>query len=247
MIHVNKHTISSRAGFTLIELMLAMAFVSVLLLAIALTIIQVGNIYSKGMALKDINQSARTINEDLRRTIAAAGSVSLEDDSYVVQSLADGTPVSGRLCLGGYSYVWNTVDASGSSQDSIKVSPTDDTLVTLVRVPDPSRIYCAKNTSNVLAVRGSIRAEDVPKVTTLLARGDHSLAITSFSIKSSATAQDNTTGQRLFSIAYGIGTGDPSTMEADRMSCRPPSDAASDSVFCNVQGFEVVVRSGEGV
>lgn len=241
MIHVNK---STAKGFTLIELMLAMAFVSVLLLAIAMTIIQVGNIYSKGMALKDINQSARAINEDLRRTIAAAGSISLDEESYAIQKNSNDVALSGRLCLGSYSYVWNTIDAYEQGADSIKNSPTDSTPITLVRVPDPSRVYCAKTTAGALVVRDSLRIEESTKATNLLAKGDHSLSVTSFTVKSSTSAHDTATGQRLFSIAYSIGSGAASTMELDRSACLPPSNIGSDSVFCNVQGFEVVVRSG---
>ena len=96
MNHVDK----THKGFTLIELMLAMTFISVLLLAIAMTIIQVGAIYNKGVALKDINQSGRGISDDISRTVAASEAFSLTTD-YVTGT--DG----GRVCLGSYSYIWN--------------------------------------------------------------------------------------------------------------------------------------------
>ena len=44
----------NRRGFTLIELMLAIAFISMLLLAIAAVGIQVGRIYTRGIVLRDV-------------------------------------------------------------------------------------------------------------------------------------------------------------------------------------------------
>ena len=49
----------NRRGFTLIELMLAIAFISMLLLAIAAVGIQVGRIYTRGIVLRDVNQAGR--------------------------------------------------------------------------------------------------------------------------------------------------------------------------------------------
>lgn len=75
-----------RHGFTLIELMLAMAFVSVLLLAIATIAIQAGKLYNRGLTLKSINQSGREIGDILRRDFlqANAGKISGNTGSAVV-------------------------------------------------------------------------------------------------------------------------------------------------------------------
>ncbi len=233
-------------GFTLIELMLAMTFVSVLLLAIAMTIIQVGAIYSKGMALKDINQSARLISEDLRRTVASAGVVSLDTASYVVTTI-EGTPISGRLCLGNYSYIWNTIDAKPELPEAIKTSAASDELVGIAKVPDPSKVYCAVNGGGGgLAVQSALRSVDESRSTELLTKGDHSLAVTSFSVTTSPGAYDQTTGQRLFTIEYGIGTGDPVAMKDDRTGCLAPDQQEADALYCNIQQFTIVVRSGGG-
>ena len=60
---------AKQTGFTLIELMLAMTFISVLLLAIAMTIIQIGTIYNRGVTLKEVSQAARSISDELNRSI----------------------------------------------------------------------------------------------------------------------------------------------------------------------------------
>ncbi|UTX51280.1 prepilin-type N-terminal cleavage/methylation domain-containing protein [Candidatus Saccharibacteria bacterium TM7i] len=221
-------------GFTLIELMLAMTFVSVLLLAIAMTIIQAGNIYSKGMALRDINQSARLISDDFKKTVASAGRISLDGASYI------STSVSGRLCLGNYSYLWNTIDAPGKTG---VILSSDGTPITFIKIPDPSAVYCAKNSSGGLLAQ-SVRADDAGKVTTLLSKGDHALAITALSVDTSNTVTDPSTGQRLFTVNYSIGTGDPRSMTQDRTACLLPNETNSDPIYCSVQRFSLVVRSG---
>ena len=50
-----------KKGFTLIELMLAMSFISVLLLSIAMVGIQAGKMYSRGIVLRDVNKAGRDI------------------------------------------------------------------------------------------------------------------------------------------------------------------------------------------
>ena len=71
---------NKQRGFTLIELMLAMTFISVLLLAIAMTIIQIGNIYNKGTTVKEINQAARAIADDVSRSASAASALNIDTD-----------------------------------------------------------------------------------------------------------------------------------------------------------------------
>lgn len=48
-------------GFTLIELMLAMAFISFLLLFMVAAILQVTRLYVKGSAIRQINQTGRQL------------------------------------------------------------------------------------------------------------------------------------------------------------------------------------------
>ena len=63
----NRHV---QRGFTIIELMLAMTFVSFLLMAIAMVTVQVGKTYNRGLTLKTVNQSGRDITDSIRSDIA---------------------------------------------------------------------------------------------------------------------------------------------------------------------------------
>jgi type II secretory pathway component PulJ len=52
-------------GFTLIELMLSMSFVSILLISIAMLSIQLSNQYSRGLTLKEVTQAGTEASNDI--------------------------------------------------------------------------------------------------------------------------------------------------------------------------------------
>lgn len=92
-------------GFTLVELMLAMVFLSSILLISTSVIIQAFSIYNKGLAVRQINQLGRTLTEDMTRA-ANSGNV-------VIDSAGSNAHV---LCLGATVYVWNTVAQTRSAE-----------------------------------------------------------------------------------------------------------------------------------
>lgn len=59
-----------QSGFTMVELMLAMAFVAVLLILIAVSIIYISRIYNKGITIRELNQVGRTVSDDLLRSVS---------------------------------------------------------------------------------------------------------------------------------------------------------------------------------
>lgn len=236
-------------GFTLIELMLAMAFISVLLLAIAMTIIQIGTIYNKGMTLKEVNQSARSISDELKRGIASSEAFTLAT-KYVTNT------AGGRLCLGQNSYVWNygkAITEANADLTKYATATLNDSLgsVRFLKVPDPAGIYCAMNPSTGKFLYGDIRTQDAgvaTNITTeLLKPGDRTLSIHQFSISSGTHASDTVTGQQLYSISFTIGTSNVTALTSDQSACLPPGDPNSDFAYCTIQQFSLVVRAGDRV
>ena len=61
-----------KKGFTLVELSLAIVFISVLLLTIGWLTIHITSVYEKGLAMKAVNSSAKEIIDDVSRSIAAS-------------------------------------------------------------------------------------------------------------------------------------------------------------------------------
>lgn len=254
------HAHNKQHGFTIIELTLAMTFISFLLLGIALTIIQIGAIYNKGSTSKEINQASRDINDNLNRNISVAGSLALATD-YVrspVTSTAT-SQVGGRLCLGSYTYIWNyakaipdkTTARSNAAVTSYPISasvPNPD-LIRLVKVPDPSKLYCAKSGPTGPLTYPNIRSIDVPLTQELLKTGDRELGLHNFSFISPvpASATDLSTGQQIYSLAYSIGTSKISALNATQTACLASNIPNADPLYCNIQQFSLVVRAGNGV
>jgi type II secretory pathway pseudopilin PulG len=242
MNHVDK---KHQQGFTIIELTLAMTFISFLLLGIALSIIQIGAIYNKGTTVKEINQASRDINNDMQRTIASSASIILDND--YIQTPSPTGIIGGRLCLGTYSYVWNYAKAIESKSDGIVTYESGNTdPIYLVKVPDPAKLYCSKNGA-APAIK-TIRNVDVPAAKELLKPGDHELGLHDLSIVSPlASSVDNSTGQQLFTINYIVGTSKIDALNDSQSACLAPGVPNADPLYCNIQQFSLVVRAGNKV
>ena len=234
-------------GFTLIELMLAMTFIAVLMMAIAMTTIQIGNIYNKGITLREVNQAGRTISDDLQRSIATAVPFDVTkkvDDSpatlnskYVVR---DG---GGRLCLGRYTYAWNY------GKSIAKVSGAAPVYNTYFKAGDPSVTGEAVRFAKIADPNGYLCADpaaNIPRdnATEMLVSGDRDLVMHSFEIKTDPKAQDPTTGQTIYSISMIIGTNDHEQLTTNDTSCKPPADGAGVENYCSVNQFDIIARAG---
>ena len=116
---------NKQRGFTLIELLLAMAFISFMLLFATNTVIQVTRLYTKGMAVRQINQVGHQVLDD----IAA------------VSRYATPTYVSAqnRLCVGGTTYAWNVEGEAVVNTYSV---PDASTQLRFVATQDPIGELC---------------------------------------------------------------------------------------------------------
>lgn len=120
-----------QSGFTLVELTLAIAFIAFLVMFTVFATLQVMRTYNKGLAVKEINQTSRTIVEELARNVRNATATSLNTYPNEV------TPIQSRICVGGVSYVWNI--AGGNLN---RYSSAGNPRVTFVRVNDPGGAMC---------------------------------------------------------------------------------------------------------
>lgn len=226
-------------GFTLIELMLSMTFIAILLIAIAMTTIQISNIYNKGITLREVNQAGRAISDELQRSIASStpfDATPKKDDSpatatskYVVR---DG---GGRLCLGSYTYAWNYGKAIAGGPGAPAIFNTFDNhsgTVRFVKVPDASGALCATP------------ATPIPhaNATDMLASGDRDLVLHSFEL--TQTASEPTTNQSIYAITMLIGTNDRQQLTSNDASCKPPSGGVGDEDYCSVNQFSIIARAG---
>lgn len=238
-----------KQGFTLVELMLAMAFVSVLLLAIALTAIQAGKLYSRGVTLRNVNQSGRNISDMLRRDFLQSNAQKIaKDDGHIIQvKTTDGTVINERICLGYYSYVWNRADAMARAvsdntvwQLLVKYDSvgTHDTNINLVRVVDSGGNLCRK--SGTPAVYPKVVDRDMATELLQSPTDENFLGIYDFYLKK-ITSADNS--EALFALGFTLGTGRTGEINTADQSCKPPSDNESNMEFCAINKFETIVRT----
>jgi len=251
---MNQRTNTKQSGFTLIELMLSMTFVAVLLVTIALTIIQMANVYNRGMTLKEVNQSARDVADDLRRTAASSQVFAVNadgsdsTDSFAVRT--GSTVVGGRLCTGTYSYLWNLAKATeapinANATQTLNTAGIVQGPITFVKIPDNGKKYCQK--ASGVVVNKHITAADAKIMTDLLDAGDHKLGIQEFTITTSDSSFDALTKQRIYSVSYTIGSGATSAMNATQSGCLAPGTPNANIAYCNVQKFTIVLRVGNTV
>jgi len=239
-----------RRGFTLVELLLAMTFISALLLAIALTIVQIANIYNRGIILKEVNQTSRVISDELDSALRGSSTFSLDPSARRYVSNAWG----GRMCLGQYTYVWNygsALSSSNSNRNQYTGANTSGNVITengvtryeisFVKVPDAGGAYCVPDVNGKYANISPTNAVE------LLRTGDHTLAIHAFSVVSNATSKDALSAQQLYKIAFTLGTSNLGAMNSTQTACKAPSEPGADLNYCAVQQFTLVLRVVSGV
>lgn len=230
----------NKQGFTLVELMLSMSFVAALMIAIAMTVVQLGNIYNRGLMLKEVNQAGRSLASELQTSIAQSSPFNIKlgaDSRYIKQSWG------GRLCIGQYSYVWNygiDIEKDDSSRLNTYSDPSNKNAIRFVKIADQDASYCLTPSKKV----------DPTNAVELLNIGEHDLAVHSFVISTVASAGDSKTGQQLYSLEFEIGTNDQKALTSSSSGaviCRAPNQTGADPSYCSVNRFDIVARAGNAV
>lgn len=237
MIEINQNLKTSQRnrGFTLVELLLAMTGVSVLLISIATTTIQLMNLYQKGMTVKAINSAGRDIGDIIKRDgLAISGD---SDVTYV--DPADDSNNLGRLCLGGYSYVWNTPESLRSSDVNVgvsyNVSGARGDKIVFARVTDSAGGLCRKVSGvypAIISTDGSMNAKE------LIGDRNSGLAIHKVAFERMFTDENGRSG---YAISYTLGTYEDGTIDSSNQQCLAQSEATSNYEFCAINQFSEVI------
>lgn len=241
---IRNNTKHTGSGFTIIELMLSMSFVSVLLIAIAVTTIQIGNIYNKGTSLRAVNQAGLAISTELQTNINQVTPFNIDTEEgpgshYIVR---DG---GGRLCTSRYTYAWNYgASLNGGEDESAIYNKYDGATGStdsprFVKVYDPDSALCAQPEKNI-PMPGTGTASSIE----MLSGQGRDLAIHAFSVISENGAIDQKTGQRLYDIEFILGTNDQAELTTNDRSCKPPTGSSNDSAYCAVNIFRLTARAG---
>lgn len=93
-------------GFTIVELVLAMAFFSFILLFVIVGFVQINRSYTRGLTTRSIQNAAREVIDDISLAIRNAEANSVETHNTVPGDL--------RLCVGSTRLGWNMSDTAGN-------------------------------------------------------------------------------------------------------------------------------------
>jgi prepilin-type N-terminal cleavage/methylation domain-containing protein len=115
-------------GFTIIELLLAMAFFSFILMLVVAGFIQINRSYTRGLTVKQVQNSARSVIDEISSAIRDA-----EPGDVLPASSATNPPF--RLCIGGIRYAWNQANASNNALTTDAFSDTG-ARISLARTND---------------------------------------------------------------------------------------------------------------
>lgn len=139
---------NKQAGFTITELSLSMAMLSVLLVIILMSILNIIGIYNKGLTLKRANQSGRAISSEVQTSFHKADSTSkVADVTWRKTEQVDGEQVYTRLCTGYYSFIWN-VHSVNDSKTGEEFEDSADGELSMVRIRDSGSDYCRPSGSD---------------------------------------------------------------------------------------------------
>ncbi|PID31556.1 hypothetical protein CR983_00530 [Candidatus Saccharibacteria bacterium] len=221
-----------RRGFTLVELNIAVLFVALLVLAVAITVMNSTRLYEKGLALKTVNQTGREVMDVLQRDITTARADRIK---YFA-------PVGGvgRLCLGTASYIFNTADALNGTGTLVRdTSIASSPPIRLARVDDRDSLWCDR--SGGVFTKTQLSTGDT--YTELLQKDSEtiSLAVHSMDIALIAGNTADRVSQGLVKVMLQIGTNEVNTTSGG--ACKPPSDHESHFDGCAVREFNTVVHN----
>lgn len=239
---MKRHSVTSRRGFTVVEITLVMAFVSLLILAVLYVSIYAGKMYAKGLTLKNLNQTGRSVTDALRRDYMGA-------NPSTVQLVTTGTApnTTGRLCLGTVSYVWNSAALLNVTDSTPKVVVgVDEDPARLVRVQDSGFTYCTPDGTGAYPMK----VEATTAYSELLTDGDADFAV--YKIASEPYFDNVSAGsalsQGLFRVQLTLGTNEDETTLVDLatgdISCKAPIDNSANFDYCSVRDFDIIVSSG---
>ncbi len=221
---------SNNQGFTIVELTLAMTFLALLMLAIAMVTMQISAIYVKGLTLREVNQSGQQISTDLRDSLSQSVSS--------VTTVGDDT--GGRLCIDNTVYAWNYAESLGETIGVFNirtgVSGADATDVRLMKfIRQDSTEYC-------LIGEDGYYPQLPNTATELLGSGNKDIAIHEASITENTVQGDQS--QTVYAVSLLIGTKKTGELiDNDGAGACDPSDEV-DSDNCAVNRFKFTARSG---
>jgi hypothetical protein len=243
--------------------MMAMAFVSILIVAITVLVMNIQGLYRRGLSMREVNSTARSVVDDITRAITSAPSVSATS-VHSVEFRRNGNVEGGTFCTGFYSYVWKQAEHLASNTDPNRRSPVQvngNSNYRLMKASDRGRQLCDPG---YLGMRGISSCAGTGKLICNNMSGAPNLAATDavelissaslelglFSFDIFPPARTGVTGQVFYAGSFILGTSRGANAVAGggiirSETCTPPSDvdALLDFQYCSINKFNFAASS----
>lgn len=238
----------TKQAFTIVELMLAVAFLGTLLLSIAMLTMQLINIYTKGATMRAINSTGSSMMRDIRSSIGASKDYDvindLSEESYLYRDnmstvgAKESESRYGMFCTGSYTYVWNYQSAmmdyrKSESTDYLAIGIDGGTTrpYAFSRIVDTNCAKFGEVKKDSLKTIDNINEKDL----TVLLDGSSSgegtdLALYDFSVIT--VTRNMTNSKALFNISFVLGT------------TRGGVNVTSSSNYCELNKNEAAQNAG---
>ena len=261
---------SEKSGFTILELAIAMLFISFLLLAIGFVSVQLAVIYEKGITIKVVNNNGRELIDEFSRTNFLSRYDQTLDYKYTFtqnrdninirndESNRQNVQLHGAFCTGAYSYVWNTgyalnLDDSPENENKkaiLKMGDETKTKFRLARVNDSRRAVCANKTKDDATLSGNEydAGDQASNYVELLSASENDLVFYEFIMYRPAVYE--AAGHALFAGSFLLGTmkGDIDiTTTGNFCEVSRPDSFASDFSYCAINKFNFAARATGGL
>ena len=267
----NQRQMKGKDGFTLVELSLSIAFISVLSITVALLISNTIAAYHRGVVLDQVNTVGMQIVDDMRYSIQNAQARLCDEDCKYSWSGATGTfrqndtnynvVKYGAFCTGSYSYLWNSgylFDGNAYKISGEKLSlryrdgegnAKTSSNFKLLKVMDEERAVCTMaNNSNLIDISsGDISMVDEEPID-LMSGNSNGLAL--YSLNASSTP-GQTLENTFYSVSFILGTIQGGiNVKKSGDYCVPPSDTKNASAeafdYCAINKFNFAAQANGG-
>ena len=262
----------TKSGFTILELALAMAFISFLLLAIGFAMLQVSLVYQKGLTIKTVNSTGREIIDEFSRTILASKynrydghyeyTFTEKRDKVAINGEDKEVQIYGAFCTGTHRYIWNTGYAldlpdepENENKKAIFIERKEgnddvqyDKTIRLIRVNDPSREVCILHADRVGESEENVfDANKASNLVEILSPSENDLIFYDFVMFEPSFHEG--TSQALFSGSFILGTmaGTIDITLSGNFCTDKPEGLATDFTYCSVNKFNFAARATGGL
>ncbi len=267
---------NKKQGFTIIETVISMSFITGLLIFIGLVSVRMLHTYRKGISIKTVNQSSQFIIDDFKRSITSSYGLdcfTINNDvmskSPNCDNLDDDKNTGAGFCTGKYTYIWTYPRGIVKNKSNLKISlgGRGDVIPHLYKIPDYNKNICNNIGSSNPFI--SLKIEERNNAEDLLKNGDRDLYIYNFKInnfnntkKKDIGGNDIEEDQGFYNMSFILGTflqdvdddnspiKDSGLIDNSNDKCKPParlSDAAlTDDSYCSINKFNFSARTITG-